>query len=749
MRYATRAACAAVTVIALLGAVTGEVATDPAALGKLLEGVGEIAAPGVPGALCPFGDEAFAVVAGGSGDGRQVVVAATRLGEGRAVGFGHTGYFGRDALATADTSRLALNAVRWLAGDAAPQVVVHGLADLLAILQEHGVDARAAEGDLRAALTADRNVLATTPLSRLGDANLLAVEAFIRAGGGVLTSETPWGWLQLNPGKTLADDHAGNRLLAPGGLLWVDGTVPRTSPQGYAAGDTPPDLLHAGRALEALERHAAGGQELGAGDLALASGAIIRAAQAMPARDTLLLPRLERIREDHEAHAVPTPGSPLKAEHALERLALTLSLARMRRQAPDETAVHPSAAEFPGAVPADAPRVTRALTVDTSIPGWHSTGLYAAPGEVIRVALPAEAAALGLQVQIGCHSDRLWRLGEWKRAPEIIRRATLDEPVTEIASPFGGLLYVDVPRGAAPREVGVEVAGAVEAPLFVLGRTDPARWREDVRGRPAPWAELAAPQVIITVPSAVIRDLDNPVPLMDFWAHVLDTCAALAARPLERERPERIVADIQISAGYMHSGYPIMTHLDAASVAVDLERLRTRGSWGHFHEIGHNHQSGDWTFSGAGEVTVNLFTLYVLHRCCRVDGPGHPALEPETRDRKLREYFAAGVPFERWKSDPFLALNMYAQLQEAFGWEPFKQAFAWYRTLPDAQRPRTDEQKRDMWMVSFARTIGRDLGPFFETWGVPTTEGARAEIADLPPWMPEGFPPRGQGGQDE
>jgi hypothetical protein len=44
-------------------------------------------------------------------------------------------------------------------------------------------------------------------------------------------------------------------------------------------------------------------------------------------------------------------------------------------------------------------------------------------------------------------------------------------------------------------------------------------------------------------------------------------------------------------------------------------------------------------------------------------------------------------------------------------------------------------------MVRFSRHVGRDLGPFFEAWGVPTSEEARQSIADLPGWMPEGFPP--------
>jgi hypothetical protein len=45
-------------------------------------------------------------------------------------------------------------------------------------------------------------------------------------------------------------------------------------------------------------------------------------------------------------------------------------------------------------------------------------------------------------------------------------------------------------------------------------------------------------------------------------------------------------------------------------------------------------------------------------------------------------------------------------------------------------------------MVRLSRTVGKNLGPFFETWAVPTSAAARASVADLPAWMPEGFPPR-------
>ncbi len=76
----------------------------------------------------------------------------------------------------------------------------------------------------------------------------------------------------------------------------------------------------------------------------------------------------------------------------------------------------------------------------------------------------------------------------------------------------------------------------------------------------------------------------------------------------ERKRPERIVADVQISAGYMHSGYPIMIPTSAAPKMVTFGKLKFPG-WGFYHEIGHNHQRGYFTFEGTGEVTNNVLGM--------------------------------------------------------------------------------------------------------------------------------------------
>src|SRR5690606_19034223 len=122
---------------------------------------------------------------------------------------------------------------------------------------------------------------------------------------------------------------------------------------------------------------------------------------------------------------------------------------------------------------------------------------------------------------------------------------------------------------------------------------------------------------------------------------------------------------------------------------ADARHLTTEGNWGLFHEIGHNHQVRDWTPSGTGEVTNNVFTLYCYEKVTANKRPNN-ALFGEERARRIREYLSAGAPFEVWKQDPFLALISYVQLQEAFGWEAYINVFAEYRDLPDDQRPADD-----------------------------------------------------------
>ena len=38
------------------------------------------------------------------------------------------------------------------------------------------------------------------------------------------------------------------------------------------------------------------------------------------------------------------------------------------------------------------------------------------------------------------------------------------------------------------------------------------------------------------------------------------------------------------------------------------------GNWGFYHELGHNHQDYSWTINQTVEVTVNIYTTYIMER---------------------------------------------------------------------------------------------------------------------------------------
>lgn len=720
-------------------------------LSALLDGVAEIGAPGVPGPLLVYGPDAFTVIVGSTSDARAPVVAAGQWQAGRVVALGHDGYFERATLETADTGRMMTNALRWAAGEgdpSNPRIGVVGAAQLRSWLTEAGRDA------VEAALTPESlsafDVVALKMWNQSAS-ELEALSAFMQGGGGLVTASAGWGWAQLHPTLDIVNDYAGNRLLAPVGIQWAYDWLERTSPEGYVVDGQPPMLTHAGAALDAVEARENGIRALTQPEIAQVVDSLIRAFRFLPADDALLRPRLRTLAESAEREGRwPSAEQPVDRTELVPRLASTLFVIEHDRTPAESVQAHPAAADFPGSVSDDAPRITRNLIIDTAVPRWRSTGLYAAPGELVTVTTPAEvAAAGGFHVRVGVHSDGTWGRPEWTRMPVVSRRFPIAAAKTLVANAFGGLIYIEVPPNARLGSVAVEVEGAVAAPLFVLGETDLDEWRNEIRRAPAPWAEIAGRNMIVTTHSSEVRDLDDPAAVAEVWDRALDLNAELAAWPSSaRSSPERFVVDRQISVGYMHSGYPLMAHLDQQANLVDAAHIGacaydpTHSNWGFFHEVGHNHQADDWTFDGAVEVTVNLFTLYIYEFLCGIPLAENWRGSAEFRAAQMAGYDFDDPDFEQWKREPFLALVMYEQIQQGFGWDAYRDVFATYRALPDAERPKSDDEKRDQWLVRFSRQVGRNLGPFFEAWGVPTSQAAQDSISDLPVWMPPDFPPR-------
>ena len=125
------------------------------------------------------------------------------------------------------------------------------------------------------------------------------------------------------------------------------------------------------------------------------------------------------------------------------------------------------------------------------------------------------------KVQIGANSDRLnyWVAGkeDWRRMPIITKKQQLVAGKNRLASPFGGLIYIDIKPKAESRKIDFKISHAIAAPLFVLGKSSHSDWENQLKDNKAPWGEMATQNVILTLPDSVLQTIKNPEEVLKLW----------------------------------------------------------------------------------------------------------------------------------------------------------------------------------------------------------------------------------------
>ncbi len=704
---------------------------------KLLAGVSTLPKLGAPGPIALWGATAFPVVAtGGEGDGRAetALVGAVSFEKGRIVLFGHNSYLNPAAGNEGSVGALLVNSVKWATAKPKPCVGTND-AKSEAYLKAKGFDVKRIGGGPEKRNIEDFDVLVLNAQGITGAAEGRDVLNFVRTGGGLVAGMTGWAFEQTSGGKRLNTGNSLNVALMAAGIAFTDAGMGKD--KEFAVRAELPPLMNAQLALDAIMRSRKGGAALTPADFSQAGSAIQLALAAQPpGRSAFRAAAMGAVSGGGE---IPAAKKPLtEAKDAAARSVLGIETRLLKTAAAEDIKAHPAASEFPGVAPADAQRVTREVTVRPGVPGWTSTGLWVNAGDRISVKVPAAVAGRGFAVRIGCHSDTLYHLDKWQRAPEITRSVPIEGEVTVAANAFGGLVFIEVPGKAnVTSDFNVTIAGAIEAPLFVLGRDSDAKWNTVLKMRKAPWAEFVCDKVILICPTENARKVSNPTELMNFWAKVVDAQDEISNQAKDRRRPERIVCDVQISAGYMHSGYPIMVPVSAADEMVTFGGSAAPG-WGYYHELGHNHQRGDFTFEGTGEVTNNVLGMYVFHYVLGRDPlTGHGAIAPKKLEQHISLIRRAGDKFAIWKKEPFVALTTYIQLVEGFGWDAWRAYLHSFADPSFGPAPKNDDEKRDQFLVRYSKITKRNLGGFFDFWGIPVSASAKAEAAKFEKWMPK------------
>lgn len=100
----------------------------------------------------------------------------------------------------------------------------------------------------------------------------------------------------------------------------------------------------------------------------------------------------------------------------------------------------------------------------------------------------------------------------------------------------------------------------------------------------------------------------------------------------------------------MHSGYPVMLHLDSVKEIAQLTYMRSEGMWGPIHELGHNQQRDIWEFPPhTTEATNNLWSVYIHETVLDIPRyKAHPALKPEERKARIKTHVEGGANLTDW-----------------------------------------------------------------------------------------------------
>uniref|UniRef100_A0A8C6UCA9 Peptidase M60 domain-containing protein n=1 Tax=Neogobius melanostomus TaxID=47308 RepID=A0A8C6UCA9_9GOBI len=552
--------------------------------------------------------------------------------------------------------------------------------------------------------------------------NIEEIQKFVAEGGGLLIGGHAWNWAQKHPGQNYLTHFSGNKMLNPMGMSLLSGTI---SGGCYKAPDTSVSIEETYHFHHLLFR--------------LASYTVLEEKELTPHEEKCLqkladdcvsflsmknfncysnqqiVGVLTDILKKTGLPQVHTSNSPAKSakDHFIVKIAAAVYDVCSCR---DEL-LHFLFKDIPVL------KTIRDQPIHFNGEQWISTGLYLTPGMKTYLSVPTDFVNKGWQVQINCHTDIL-NHKTLLRAPSVYKRFPVTSEMMQVHNLWGGLIYLIAPPHTKVTGAKVVVQVAVSAPYYKSGEDLSVRLVSSAHS-PSPWAELEFENIILTVPSDLVKNLERPDELAALWDRVMKAVADLAAIPHKFERKERIVCDVQISAGSMHAGYPVMGQNAYGTEMVTAKEYQTM--WGPIHELGHNQQRPSWEFRPhTTDATNNLWSVYVHETVLKA----HPDLTPENRRIRIKEYIKQGRRLGNWKD--WVALETYLQLQEKFGWSPFKSVFGAYHKIENV--PGDNKGKMNLFAVTFSKTVGMDLSGFFKAWGWPIAAETEKKLSDLPAW---------------
>ncbi|WP_368908010.1 M60 family metallopeptidase, partial [Bacillus wiedmannii] len=345
---------------------------------------------------------------------------------------------------------------------------------------------------------------------------------------------------------------------------------------------------------------------------------------------------------------------------------------------------------------------------------YEPTGLYAKPNEQITINVEGNQ---DIQAYIGTYSyDASWR------EDSKIKSFTLKPGINTIQSPNGGMIYFyNKQQGGTIRTT--VTTGGTTTPFFELGKHTKQDLINMLDQYPNAHAvELKGERVLITASPARVKKYllgsnTDPVQLlkkMDEATRIQDKVAGLSEEQVDKHYVHYV--EENHSPDYYMYAYPYRTAYvgDAIQYVLDINKFIKDG-WGPWHEAGHLRQQSPWKFYEMTEVQNNIYSLAV-EKAFTSNQPFR--LQQEGAYTKAFQYLEQSNKNYDEISDAFVKLVMLWQLQLAYGEDFYPKLHQLYRDMPSNELPQTDENKKQLFMISASKVAKQNLLPFFEKWGL-------------------------------
>ncbi|MFC4992456.1 cadherin domain-containing protein [Rubritalea tangerina] len=686
-----------------------------AARDTILTGVTSLADPTQPGYMVVYGDNAYSITNYPGGNIDDPMVAAATWGAGKVLAMPdhqwlNMGNYGSDA----STGTFYKNSLTWLTGsnNLGNKIVVYNnqaTADWLAAEGYTNVVHTNASNLASDLVGADALVAGWIGTS-INASMSTTIRDYVTGGGAMFISEYgpgySWWW-----GKSTEDVPA-NILLREAGIGFLQ-NYPHGGVQNINRAST---QMTAEEVLAIIQDPVAYTET----EKNLAASIFDKLNAVLKENDPLQK-RFDEVFWSKIATINPTPASPVS--DSLEKALLNREGQILRDLPVAQMTAHRTALP----VGASAARVNKTFSVPATVAGhdyWViDTGMYAAPGEIINITVPAAMVGNGTKVQVGhLRTDT----GDTNYYTMPYQQVFFDVDATsiQVASPHGGLIMFVAPSGTEwTGAQSTQINGAIEAPYFEYGVTTNAEWVAGIRDRETPFGVLVSDTAVLVIESEqYLRTLDNPDGVMEIHRNSIWWLDDFYN--YHRGRPLRTHHDYQPVGGA--SSMPLSYGI--GSDITNYENLVVHNEALTLHEHGHHADHGNLIFSEFGETTPNMGGKYAQQMYMPF------SWKQELAVGRINNY-QRSLTDNLWNHYSHYAVDVKGtfvdSLGEVFGWNNIRTIV---HLISGDSSISSDQDKKDAWLIHTSQTVGYDVSDFLEAWQITFSAEALTTVGSLPKW---------------